>query len=271
MSLNNTIQAATQYIQSQKPDFKPTIAVILGSGLADVADIVENPTVVSYKDIPGFPIPTVENHAGKLIMGRIGSADALLFQGRVHYYEGDVTVKLKIMIRTIKSLGVETLFLTNASGSLNWESPIGSVVCITDHINMLGRNPLVGENDDDWGPRFVPLDNAWDKDLRAKLHIAAAEANVPMRDGVFAAMLGPTFESHAEIHMLRTMGADTVAMSTVPECILARHCGLKVIGTSTVTNMAAGMEDVILSHDDISANSRTICGSIQKLLEAFLK
>lgn len=247
--LNRDIRKSADIIQALTKNLNPKIAVILGSGLGGLADRVDGAIEIPYSLLPGFPRPSVEGHDGKLIAGTVEGVPVIFLKGRVHLYEGVGAAPMKVMIRTLKTLGIETLFLSNAAGSLRREAPAGGLIAIADHLNLTGINVLVGRNEDEWGPRFPPMDNAWDADLRAMLMGAAQKLNIPMIEGVYGGFMGPTFETPAEVRMAKTLGADSVGMSTVSECILARHCGLKVVGCSAITNMAAGMSDEALSHD----------------------
>ncbi|AGH98626.1 purine-nucleoside phosphorylase [Micavibrio aeruginosavorus] len=248
-NLDIAIAESTNIILKHLNGMQPKIAVILGSGLGGVADAADVVATIPYTDLPGFPRPSVEGHAGTLIAGTIEGVPAIFLKGRAHLYEGVGPAPLKVMIRTMKTLGVEVLFLTNAAGSLRHEAPAGELIAIADQINFTGLNVLAGPNDDAWGPRFPPMDNAYDAELRATLFNAAAAIGTPLIEGTYAGFLGPTFETPAEIRMVKAMGADSVGMSTVSECIIARHCGLKVVGCSAITNMAAGMSEEALSHD----------------------
>ena len=247
--LNRDIRKSAEIIQGLTKNLNPKIAVVLGSGLGGLADRVHGSIEIPYSLLPGFPRPSVQGHDGKLIAGTVEGVPVIFLKGRAHLYEGVGAAPLKVMIRTMKMLGIETLFLSNAAGSLRSEAPAGGLIAIADQLNLTGVNVLTGPNEDEWGPRFPPMDNAWDKDLRDTLMASAQKLNIPMIEGVYAGFMGPTFETHAEVRMAKILGADSVGMSTVSECIIARHCGLKVVGCSAITNMAAGMGDEALSHD----------------------
>ncbi len=246
---NRDIRKSAEVIRALVKGLNPKIAVVLGSGLGGLAERVQGAVEIPYALLPGFPRPSVHGHDGKLVAGTIEGVPVIFLKGRVHLYEGVGASPIKVMIRTLKTLGVDTLFLSNAAGSLRREAPAGGLIAIADQLNLTGVNVLVGPNDEDWGPRFPPMDNAWDADLRVILMNAARKLNIPMIEGVYAGFMGPTFETHAEVRMAKTLGADSVGMSTVSECIIARHCGIKVVGCSAVTNMAAGMGSEELSHD----------------------
>lgn len=270
--MTNQIDQSKDIIQSKLNGKSPRLAVTLGSGLGDLTKSLENATIIQYSDLPGFPIPTVQGHGGEMHIGEINGADVIFLKGRVHLYEGyDRAENLKIMIRTLKAIGVETLFLTNAAGSLNVDNGPGSLVMITDHINMTGTNPLVGLNDDQWGPRFPSLDLCWNPQLRSMLSKSAVDINFDLKQGVYMGWLGPCFETHAEIKMMKTMGADLVGMSTVAENIVARHCGIECVGVSSVTNLAAGLSDEILSHDGTLHWAEKNAENLSKLIKSFIK
>lgn len=264
------LASAAAAIAARAPNLTPEVAIILGSGLGGVADVVDNPRTILYEDLPGFPRPGVKGHAGKLILGKISGVPVAVLQGRVHMYEGHGFGPLRHMIRVLKMAGAGTLFLTCAAGSIRKEIPTGRVMAISDHINMMGMNPLVGPNDDDFGPRFPGMDEAWSPHLRGLLHRAAERAGVDLAEGVYAALLGPSFETPAEIRMLRTIGADAVGMSTVPECIIARHCGMEVVGCCAITNLASGLSDEKLSHDHTLAGAKKAAADMQSVITGFM-
>ena len=264
------VKQAAEKIKSLAGDIVPKTAFVLGSGLGVLADEVEDKVVIPYADLPGFPVPTVEGHAGEIVLGRMGGKDVLFLNGRVHTYETNDFYPLKTLIRTVRMLGIENLFLSSASGSLRDEIAPGQIMIIRDHINMMGINPLIGDNDDEFGPRFPPMGNAWDADLREKLLQTAKQENIALHSGVFIGFRGPTFETPAEIKMARSLGADAVGMSSVPECILARHCGLKVMGCAVITNFGAGMSDEELSHAQTLEGSALAADSFKKLLRSFI-
>lgn len=242
-----TIRAKTQFV--------PKIAIVLGSGLGALVEAVDRAAEFSFAELAGFPQAGVQGHAGRLVLGELGGVPVACLAGRVHAYEGDVQAQLKTMIRTLKALGSEALLLTNAAGSLREAHGPGSLVRITDHINLQGTNPLVGPNDDAHGPRFVDLSKAYDPELGQVLDRAAERSAIALGQGVYAAWLGPAFETPAEIRALRILGADLVGMSTVPEVIIARHCGLRCAAISMVTNLAAGMAEQTLSHEHTLAQA----------------
>jgi xanthosine phosphorylase len=262
------INAAAQ-IRAKIGAITPQMAIILGSGLGGLAKHVQNPVIIPYRELPGFPILTVEGHSGEVIVGTLSGVPVILLKGRKHFYETDDAYPLKTMVRTMKALGVEILFLSNAAGSVNVHIPVAGLMAITDHINFMGMNPLVGANDDAFGPRFVPLGGAWDKALSALLHKTAEAQKIPLYHGVYMAFRGPNFETPAEIKMAQRMGADAVGMSTVPDCLIARHCGLRVVGCSMITNMGEGMSDEQLSHAHTLSNAAKGADDFEKLVIAF--
>jgi purine-nucleoside phosphorylase len=218
-------------------------AVVLGTGLGGVADAVENPTVIPYGEIDSFPRSTVESHAGRLVVGTIAGRRVAVMQGRFHFYEGWQADDIKLPIYLFKRLGARSVILTNAAGGLNPAFAPGDIMMITDHINFIGINPLRGENDEKIGPRFPDMSNAHDRGLLDAARKVARDANQPIREGVYVAVIGPSLETNAERRFLRLAGGDAVGMSTVPETIAANHCGLKVLAFSIITNVATGAPD----------------------------
>jgi xanthosine phosphorylase len=264
------IAAAADIIRSRIGGLRPKIAIILGSGLGGLADKIENPVVIPYADLPGFPALTVAGHAGLLIAGKLAGKDVIVLKGRKHFYETDDAYPLKTMIRAVKAAGVEILFISNAAGSLRAHIPVAGLMMIADHINLMGYNPLTGANDDAIGPRFVPMAGAWDAELRGKLRAAAEKNGIPLQEGVYLAFRGPNFETAAEIRMAQTLGADAVGMSSVPDCLIARHCGLRVVGCSCITNMGEGLSDEKLSHAHTLENAAKGAARFEALVAAFV-
>lgn len=265
----NVAEAAAQ-IQRAIGALKPKIAVILGSGLGGLGDRIENAVKIPYASLPGYPVLGVQGHAGELIAGRLNGGDIVALKGRKHFYETDDPHPLKTVIRSMKAIGIETLFISNAAGSLRPAIKVGELMMITDHINYMGFNPLVGDNDDDFGPRFPPMTDAYDPELREKLRAAAKKSGAPLHEGVYMAFRGPTFETPAEIRMAAGMGADAVGMSSVPDCIIARHVGLRVVGCSCITNMGAGLSDEKLSHAHTLENAARGAKHFEELVSAFV-
>ena len=249
MAMNKVLESS-QYIQS-KYKVKPKIGIVLGSGLGVYIDQIQNKTIILYKDIPHFKRTTVEGHDGRLILGDVHGVPVAALQGRMHSYEGHPMEEIVHPVRTLAALGIEMLFVTNASGGINADFHPGDLVSIVDHINLSGRNPLVGPNIAELGPRFPDMGQAYDPDLTDLLKQVAANHHVNLKSGVYCSVLGPTYETPAEIRMLRTIGADLVGMSTVPEVIAANHLGLKVAGVACVTNYAAGIKAEKLNHADV--------------------
>ena len=247
----------------------PAVGIVLGSGLGAVAEAVEHPVVVGYEELPGFPRPTVAGHAGSAVLGAINGVPVAVLQGRAHVYEGGAMDLIRTPIRALAQAGAEILILTNAAGSLREEAGPGSLMAISDHINLTGVNVLSGPNDDDVGPRFPSLRDAYDPQLRARLHATAEEIGVTLHEGVYLAVGGPSFETPAEIRAFRTLGADAVGMSTVHETILARHAGLRVAAVSAISNLAEGLSDVPLSHEQTLTDAQRAAGDLARLLEGF--
>jgi xanthosine phosphorylase len=254
-----------------KPGFIPEIGLILGSGLGVIAEHMTDSTIIDYADIPGFPVSTIAGHSGKLHLGYLEGVPVACLQGRVHYYEGIDYKKLQTLIRSIKVLGADTLFLTNSSGSLREEVGVGEIVAIKDHINMQFHNPLVGTNDDGFGNRFFSMENAYDIDLRTRLKQAAANVETALFDGVYVGVLGPAFETPAEINAYRMLGADVVGMSTVADVLIARHCDLKVVALAAITNLAAGMHSEHLSHEVTLKGAKIASDKMVKVVTEFVR
>lgn len=265
------VEKAVKIIQETVPGFEPRVAVLLGSGLNAVADLLHEEASISYSDLPGFPKPTVAGHEGTMRLGNVGGVATIFLSGRQHHYEGQGMDGMKTMIRTLKALDVGLLILTNAAGSLRTDFDVGSVVVISDHINLMGTNPLIGANDDEWGPRFFSMSDAWSTDFREQLTEIISEEDIPGGSGVYAAFAGPNFETPAEVKMAATMGADLVGMSTVPENLIAAHCGLKCVGISGITNLAEGLGEEELSHDHTLVGAKKAAGNMADLLRSFIR
>lgn len=232
-------------------NLKPRVGVILGSGLGKFGEKIKDAVSIKYSDIPHFNATAVAGHKGRLILGQIGQTPCAIFQGRIHAYEGYNIEDVVYSVRMLKFLGGENIILTNAAGGINQNFKPGQLVTIKDHINLTGKNPLVGKNIDDFGPRFPDMTFTYNRELSKLILASAKEIDYVMQEGVYAAMMGPSYETPAEINMLRILGGDMVGMSTVFEAIAANHIGLKVAGISCITNMAAGIENVKLDHNDI--------------------
>lgn len=231
------IYTAAEYVKSQLQGKVPVAGIVLGSGLGKLADKIKNPITIPYKDIPGFPVSTALGHKGNFIAGELGGKFVIAMQGRIHYYEGYPMELVTLPIRVMKVLGIGYLFVSNAAGGINFDFRVGDLMIIKDHINFL-PNPLVGKNLDDFGPRFPDMTHPYDAKLIAKAKEIAAEAGISLREGVYIAGTGPSYETPAEWHFFRTIGADAVGMSTVPEVIVARHSEIPVFGMSVITNAA---------------------------------
>ncbi|WP_332692902.1 purine-nucleoside phosphorylase [Halalkalibacter lacteus] len=229
----------------------PKVGLILGSGLGVLAEEIKDPVKISYSDIPGFPTSTVEGHAGQLVCGTIEGLNVIAMQGRFHFYEGYTLDKVTFPIRVMKELGVDALIVTNAAGGVNTNLEPGDLMLITDHINNACQNPLIGPNDTELGVRFPDMSIAYDGDLQSIAKRAAERLDIPLKEGVYVWNTGPSYETPAEVKMLRQIGGDAVGMSTVPEVIIARHANIKVLGISCISNMAAGILDQPLTHDEV--------------------
>lgn len=241
---------AAAYVAARLPE-PPRTGVILGSGLGGIAERIESPTVIPYREIPHFACSTAPGHAGRLVAGRLGGRPVVCMQGRLHRYEGHEMADIIFPIRVMKLLGVQTLIVTNAAGGINTGFQVGDLMLIADHINLMGTNPLIGPNEEDFGPRFCDMSYAYPAALRKTAREAADRLGIPLQEGVYLAVTGPSFETPAEIRAFRTLGADAVGMSTVPEVIAASHCGIQVLAFSLITNMAAGVLDQKLTEEEV--------------------
>ncbi|MCP3025790.1 purine-nucleoside phosphorylase [Halobacillus sp. A5] len=242
-------EAAT-FIQ-EKLNIEPTVGLILGSGLGVLAEEIENPVIIPYQEIPHFPESTVSGHKGQLVAGQLQGRQVLAMQGRFHYYEGYDMKQVTFPVRVMKEIGIETLFVTNAAGGINKEFEPGNLMVITDHINNMGDNPLMGSNDEELGPRFPDMSEAYDRALIQHAEQSADRLGMQVKKGVYVGNTGPAYETGAEIRMLRILGGDAVGMSTVPEVTAANHAGIRVLGISCISNMAAGILDQPLTHDEV--------------------
>ena len=256
---------AARVIRSRTSE-TPRVAVVLGSGLGGFADDFEDAVGIPYEDIPGFSRSTAQGHAGKLVVGKIDQVPLLAMQGRVHFYEGYSLEQVTFPIRTFKLLGIKTLILTNAAGGINVQLSQGALMVLSDHLNLIGDNPLRGPNDDRFGPRFPDLTSAYSPELQEIVIEEARALSVEVRRGIYAALAGPSYETPAEIHLLRNLGEDAVGMSTVPEVIVARQMGIEVLGISCITNMAAGISDEPISHEDVMATGDRVKETLTQLL-----
>ncbi|MBB3109215.1 purine-nucleoside phosphorylase [Paenibacillus phyllosphaerae] len=254
---NAQIQEAAAYIQSLTA-IRPEVGLIMGSGLGVLGDHITDAVVIPYHDIPHFPISTVEGHAGELLIGYLSDRPVVLMRGRFHMYEGYGPELTAFPVRVMKAIGASKLVVTNAAGGINTNFQAGDLMIISDQINLTGRNPLIGPNDNELGVRFPDMSEAYSRRLRALAHDTAKAQGFTLQEGVYLSVLGPSYETPAEIRMMRTLGADAVGMSTVAEVIAARHAGLEVLGISCISNMASGILDQPLSHDEVMETTERV-------------
>jgi purine-nucleoside phosphorylase len=257
--------AAAQFVNA-RTELRPKIAIVLGSGLGAFAEQLESATAIPFVKIPHFPRSTVPGHSGKLVVGLVAKVPVAVMQGRVHAYEGYSSDQVTFPVRVLGRLGVKTLVLTNAAGGINPELHRGQLILIADHINLSGRNPVAGANDERLGPRFFDMSEAYSARLRGLAHQAGQGLGMVLEEGVYLSVLGPSFETPAEIRAFRALGADLVGMSTVQETIVARHMGIEVLGISCVTNMAAGIQKEPLSHEEVMETGRAVEAQLAGLL-----
>lgn len=267
----NAYHRAAAYLRDQLDGRVPRIAITLGSGLGALADDIQDAIVVPYTDIPGFPVSTVHGHKGQLVFGTLGGQFVACMQGRFHLYEGHEPAALQIPIRALRLIGCELLVLTNAAGSIHEAMGPGSLMLIEDHINFSGVNPLVGGNDEEIGPRFPDLTEAYNKHQGVVMQTAAGELGIELFSGTYLWTIGPSFETPAEIRLYRQWGADAVGMSTVPETIIARHCGMEVVAVSSITNLCAGMTGNALSHEETLREGAKAAGNMSRLIVRWLE
>lgn len=270
MSQVQKIKESSDYIKS-KIDIIPEIGLILGSGLGVLADEIENPVAIPYHDIPNFPVSTVAGHKGQLVIGQIEGKNVVAMQGRFHYYEGYKMQDVTFPVRVMKQLGVQKLVVTNAAGGVNTEFEAGDLMIIDDHINFMFDNPLIGPNDESFGVRFPDMSQAYSKNLRDKAKKVASDLDIKLQNGVYTGFTGPTYETPAEIKMVRFFGGDAVGMSTVPEVIVANHSGIEVLGISCITNMAAGILPQPLSHDEVIETTNLVQAKFLALVKQIVK
>ena len=250
MTITEKIDGCVKAIR-EKTDFVPKVALVLGSGLGNYAQNIKIEKEISYREIPGFPVSTVPGHDGKFIFGYVGETPVVCMKGRVHYYEGYPISDVVLPARTMLKLGAEILFLTNAAGGINYDFAAGDLMLITDHISCFAPNPLIGPNEDSLGLRFPDMSAVYKKDLQEAIRTTAKENDIDLKEGVYCQLTGPSFESPAEIKMLRSMGVSAVGMSTVVEAIAANHMGARVCGVSCISNLAAGMSENPLTHEEV--------------------
>jgi len=264
-----TIQEAADYIRA-KSGIRPEIGLILGSGLGILADLIQDGMSIPYQDIPHFPVSTVEGHEGELLLGTIEGRAVVMMKGRFHMYEGYGPQLTAFPVRVMKQLGIQSLLVTNAAGGVNTSYEAGDLMVISDHLNLTGQNPLIGPNDAGLGVRFPDMSEAYSRRLREIAKQTANQQGFSLQEGVYAGLLGPNYETPAEIVMLRTLGADAVGMSTVSEVIVARHAGIEVLGFSCITNMAAGILDQPLSHGEVMETAEKVREQFLKLVLAII-
>jgi xanthosine phosphorylase len=269
--MSSSEDRAAETIAERAPGFAPRLGLLLGSGLGAVVSAFDDAVTIPYAELPGFPAPGVAGHVGTLALGTLAGLPVACLQGRRHVYEDGDAGAMRVPVRVLKRAGAEALLVTSAAGSLRAEVGAGSLMAISDHINMLGANPLTGPNDDVVGPRFPSMRDAYDPALRRLLHDAAEALAIPLADGVYLATAGPTFETPAEIRAFRTLGADAVGMSTVPEVIVARHAGLRVAAVSAITNLAEGMGGEPLSHEQTLRSAEAAAGNLARLIVEFCR
>jgi len=265
-----SIHEAAEYIR-ERISAVPEIGLVLGSGWGNFADTVENAVRIPYGEIPGFPKTSVAGHAGQWVFGAVGGKQVAVMNGRFHYYEGHDMKTVTLPIRVMQALGVKILILTNAAGGINGDYAVGDLMLISDHLSLTGASPLFGPNLDEFGPRFPDMTHAYDRDLKFLAHLVANRQHFRLREGVYAQMPGPCYETPAEIRMLRVLGADAVGMSTVPEVIAARHGGMRVMGISCITNMAAGVLDQPLSHGEVMEAGQKAAGRVKGFLDEMIR
>ncbi|MCR6106499.1 purine-nucleoside phosphorylase [Salipaludibacillus agaradhaerens] len=266
----NTIKEAKEYIES-KLTVKPTIGLILGSGLGVLADDIKDPVTIPYKDIPGFPQSTVTGHKGQFVIGELEGKIVAAMQGRFHYYEGYTMALVTLPVRVMKAMGVDNLIVTNAAGGINESYQPGDLMIIKDHINMFGTNPLIGPNEEEVGVRFPDMSQAYTPKLVELAENVAKALSIDVHKGVYVGNTGPAYETPAEVRMLRTLGGDAVGMSTVPEVIVARHSNMSVLGISCISNMAAGILDQPLTHDEVMETTERVKVNFLNFVKATIK
>lgn len=271
MDLMDKLAQSADYIVGRIGDEKVDIAIVLGSGLGDLADSLEDAVVVDYHDIPHFPVSTVPGHKGRLVAGRLEGRRVLCMQGRFHYYEGWSLQEVVYPVQTFHVMGIDRLFLTNAAGCVNTSWGPGNLMLITDHIKLMGDSPLRGRNPDGLGPRFFDMSTTWDKEAQDVARSAARKCGTTLREGVYMLFGGPQFETPAEVRLARILGADAVGMSTVPEAIAASHMGMRTLGISCLTNMGAGILDQKLNHEEVLETGERVKGAFTALVREIVR
>lgn len=271
MKMIEMLRESASYISGILVDRKPEVALVLGSGLGDLAEQLENPIFIDYHDIPHFPVSTVPGHKGRLVIGKLEGKEVCCMQGRFHYYEGWSMDQVVYPIRTFHLLGIDKLFLTNAAGCVNKSWEPGNLMLITDHIKIMAECPARGANIDELGPRFFDMSSAYDKELQNVARTAAKKLSIPLKEGVYMLFAGPNFETPAEVRFARIAGADAVGMSTVPEAIAAAHMGMRTVGISCMTNMAAGILDQPLNHEEVLETGERVKKEFQALVREIVR
>jgi purine-nucleoside phosphorylase len=266
----NKVQETVNYLKEKGLE-NPEFGIILGTGLGNLVDNIENQIVITYSDIPNFPVSTVPGHSGELIFGTIAHAKVVAMRGRFHYYEGWTIDQTVFPVRVMKFLGVEKLIVSNASGGVNPDFEVGDIMLITDHINAMPDHPLRGKNDDRFGPRFVDMHEPYSLAMIEKMNKISKDLNIPIHNGVYLALQGPTFETPAEYRMVRILGADAVGMSTVPEVIVAKHMGMTCLGLSVITDLGIEGQIEEVSHEAVQAVARRSEKVLEKLVVAFIE
>jgi purine-nucleoside phosphorylase len=269
--MHPSMQETMAVIRKYAPNFVPKVGIILGSGLGAITDFITNPITIPYQAIPGLHAGGVAGHASLMVMGHLQGVPVVCMKGRLHLYEGVSLDSLRTFVRTIKQLGASSVIITGAAGSLRREVGAGEVMMIDDHLNFQPNNPLLGPNDESIGTRFVSLENAYDEGLRQQFLEVARRLNIRVYEGVYLSLSGPSFETPAEIRAFALLGADAVGMSVVPEVIIARHCGLKVIGLAAITNFAVGLSDEKVTHDGTLRYAEMAARKLTKLIPEFIK
>ncbi|MBK0009964.1 purine-nucleoside phosphorylase [Priestia aryabhattai] len=266
MKFNEKVQQTKDYLLSQMGQ-SPSIGLVLGSGLGILADEIENPTYIPYNELPHFPASTVTGHAGRMVIGDLKGKRVIAMQGRFHYYEGHSLEAVTYPIRIMKAIGVQQIIVTNAAGGINPNFKPGDLMIIQDHINLTSQNPLIGPNEEEFGERFPDMSEAYSKKLIALAKDVASKNKINMVEGIYAGMLGPSYETPAEVNFLSIIGASAVGMSTVPEVIVAQHSGLEVLGISCISNMAAGISEHSLTHDEVMETTENIKSQFLQLVK----
>lgn len=265
------IEEIAAQIKSRMGNFKPETTIILGSGLGNLGEAIEDKIIIKYQDIKGFPQVNIQGHKGQLIIGRLEGKDVLCMQGRIHFYEGHSPQIINTIIKAFSILGIKNLIVTNAAGSLRKDLVPGSIMLIKDHINFSGFNPLIGANDEKFGPRFPDMSDAYNSEIRTTAKEIAKQQDIKLEEGVYFMVSGPTFETAAEIKAFQTLGADCVGMSTVPEVICAVHSGMKVLGFSVITNFGTGLRDGTQSHAETLCEGEKAAINLTKLVKSYIR